>query len=227
MQKTIFVVGDSISLYYHKYLKHNLENLAVYYRKGNEEEIERALTPGVPLEELWKANGGTSTRVLEYLKEKTKNCLKNKKSTNPQKLDLILFNCGLHDIKTMGTSEKRQVNLSKYAHNLKKIVSLVKKLQKNGLNEKLFWINTTPVDNNRHNSVRNKNFRYNEDVLKYNKIAEDIMKKNNIQIIDLYTFTKNILEKDNDCFRDELHYNDNVSKQQADYITKQIKPYLK
>ena len=52
------------------------------------------------------------------------------------------------------------------------------------------------------------------------------MKKNNVQIIDLYSLTKDILEKNNDCFRDELHYADFVSEKQAHYITKQLLPYL-
>lgn len=37
--KTIFVIGDSISLYYHRYLKELLKDKAIYNRKGDEKEI--------------------------------------------------------------------------------------------------------------------------------------------------------------------------------------------
>lgn len=41
--KKVFVIGDSISLYYHKFLKEILKEEAIYARKGNEEDIKIAL----------------------------------------------------------------------------------------------------------------------------------------------------------------------------------------
>lgn len=221
--KSVFVVGDSISLFYHKYLKENLHGKAYYFRKGNEEEIAKALTIGTPTEQIWQANGGTSKRVLKYFKSELQRRIELKPHQNA---DIILFNCGLHDIRTMGKAKKHQVCPFMYAHNLRKIISLLKKFALAGFNERIIWINTTPIDDVRHNSVRKGNFRYNADVIKYNNIAKLIMQKNNIEIIDLYTFTKSIIENNDNAFRDEIHYSDNVSKQQADYITKCIKKYL-
>ena len=222
--KSVFIVGDSISLFYHKYLKENLKDVAIYSRKGRDEEITTALTPGESLENIWKANGGNSNLVLEYFKTLESRFNFGGKAN---KQDVILFNCGLHDIKTRGTKRANQVGALKYAHNLKRIIKEFEKLKKAGLAETLIWINTTPVVDSLHNAKRTYNFRYNADVIKYNCIAEKIMNKYGIPIIDLYTFTKDVLANRDNCFRDELHYSDKVSLIQADFIKDKLQPYLK
>ena len=60
----IFLIGDSISLYYHQYLKTLFDGIADYNRKGTEEEIKIALTdPNRP----FGANGGDSNQVKKYM----------------------------------------------------------------------------------------------------------------------------------------------------------------
>ena len=222
--KSVFIVGDSISLFYHKYLKENLKDVAIYSRKGSEEEIATALTPGESLENIWKANGGNSDLVLEYFKTLESRFNFGGKAN---KQDVILFNCGLHDIKTKGTSKALSVSPFMYAHNLRKIIAEFNRLKKHGLASQLVWISTTPVVDSLHNAKRTYNFRYNADVIKYNSIAEKIMNKHGIPIIDLYTFTKDVLDNNDNCFRDELNYSDKVSLLQANYIADKLQPYLK
>ncbi len=100
--KKIFVIGDSISLYYHPYLKELLKEEAIYYRKGDEKEIQVALhDPNNP----FGANGGDSKLIIEYLEQmKQKN----------QSYDLLLINCGLHDIRTDRESLKKQIDEKEY-----------------------------------------------------------------------------------------------------------------
>lgn len=42
------------------------------------------------------------------------------------------------------------------------------------------------------------------------------MKKNGIRIIDLYKFTYNL--KNDNMYRDHVHYKDEISKEQAEFI---------
>ena len=205
--KSIFLIGDSISLYYHKYLKEILNDEAYYSRKGNEDEIKSALnTPNNP----YGANGGDSELVVSYMENMVE---------NGKKYDLLLVNCGLHDIRIDRENLKRQISEEKYKQNLEKIVKLALKIT-----NKLIWINTTHVNNKIHNSREYGYLRFNEDVIKYNEIANEIMNKSNIEIIDLYKFTKSI--EGDDMYKDHVHFKDNISKKQAKYIYDNIKKYI-
>ena len=50
------------------------------------------------------------------------------------------------------------------------------------------------------------------------------MNKSNIEIIDLYKFTKSI--EGDDMYKDHVHFKDNISKKQAEYIYDNIKKYI-
>ena len=205
--KNMFLIGDSISLYYHKYLKEILNGKVYYFRKGNEDEIKSALnTPNNP----YGANGGDSELVVSYMENMVE---------NGKKYDLLLVNCGLHDIRIDRENLKRQISEEKYKQNLEKIVKLALKIT-----NKLIWINTTHVNNKIHNSREYGYLRFNEDVIKYNEIANEIMNKSNIEIIDLYKFTKSI--EGDDMYKDHVHFIDNISKKQAEYIYDNIKKYI-
>jgi acyl-CoA thioesterase-1 len=91
------------------------------------------------------------------------------------KWDVIHFNFGLHDLKIMETG-KHQVSIEDYEANLKKIVARLKETK-----AKLIWAATTPVAPGTSNPPRNV-----DDVVKYNAVAEKVMKEAGIQIDDLY-----------------------------------------
>ena len=205
--KTVFIIGDSISLHYHEYIKKLLENKAQYYRKGSTGEIQEALNdPNNP----FGANGGDSNLVLEYMQE-----LKSKN----KKFDLLLINCGLHDIRVDRRNNKIQLDENQYRENLNKIIEISK-----DLSNKLIWISTTPVNDEIHNSRNDGYLRYNKDVEKYNELAQNIMSANNIKIIDLYEFTKKLESKD--IYRDHAHYREDICKKQAQFIYDNIKELL-
>ncbi len=106
-----------------------------------------------------------------------------------KKWDVIHFNWGLHDLKYLGPKgatlqdpgkpeNHQQVPPDAYRDNL---VELVKQLKATGA--KLIWRNTTPVPEGARGRVVG-------DSVKYNKIAEEVMKDAGIEIHDLYSFAK-------------------------------------
>ena len=106
-----------------------------------------------------------------------------------KKWDVIHFNWGLHDLKYLGPDganlqdpgspeNHQQVPPDAYRDNL---TELVKQLKATGA--KLIWRNTTPVPEGARGRVVG-------DSVKYNKIAEEVMKDAGVEIHDLYSFAK-------------------------------------
>jgi len=202
--KKIFVIGDSISCHYGPFLK---EYLAEYYECLFKGELTEALKN---LDVPSGANGGDSKMVLEYLIDIL--------DRGKLKCDLILLNCGLHDIKLVEEENRYQISLEDYKNNLIKIIKLIKS---HGLDA--IWVRTTKVIDEIHNSPENKKLnkivRHSADVLKYNKAADSIMHENNIKSIDLYTFTEKF---GIEAYCDHVHFYDHIRKLQARFIAEYI-----
>lgn len=198
--KKIFVIGDSISCYYGKYLEPMLAECFEYDRKGgtNILEVPDDCTDGV--------NGGPSSMVLTYLKT-----VITQDWFCP---DLLLFNCGLHDIKKDAITGEHQINPDDYQANLKKICELI-------ISKPItpIWIRTTPVNRNTPPVPPDvKTVRDNADVVKYNTISDQVMEEYKIRKIDLYTFTENLPEPRYLNGTDNVHYNEETSALQAAFI---------
>lgn len=195
-KKTLHVVGDSISLHYGPYLEKYIENSLTYSRKegklGNLDFPEGA-------------NAGDSSMVLNYL---------NKCKLENLHWDILLINCGLHDIKIY--EELHQINISQYKYNLEQIFYLT-----NFLSNKTIWINTTQVIDNLHNSLKSEFKRFNKDVEKYNEVAKKIAISNHIPIIDLNGFCKSLGGQE--IYQDHVHFIHEIQKLQAAYIAGHIK----
>jgi len=192
----IYVIGDSISIQYGPHLKAYLEGLMAYSRKEGEDE---AL---LNLDDPQGANGGDSSMVLSFLKSTAQ--------SGGVDADLILLNCGLHDIKTDPNTGARQVAIADYRQNLEAIVSLVE-----DMGRRLVWIRTTPCDESVHNHRGMSFHRYSADCDAYNAAADQVMEQFHIATIDLYTFTRNLGE---DLYCDHVHFHDHVREKQAAYI---------
>lgn len=125
------------------------------------------------------------------------------------KWDVIHFNWGLHDLK-QDDKGKRQVPIADYE---KKLTTLVKRLKKTGAT--LIWANTTPVPEGKVRPTRDP-----ADVVKYNEVAEKIMKEHDVQVNDLYTFAlpklKSIQRPVN------VHFTPAGSKELAKEVSKRI-----
>ena len=107
------------------------------------------------------------------------------------KWDVIHFNHGLHDLKYIGDSGKnapvekgkQQIPIYQYEKNLDE---LARRLKKTGA--KLIFANTTPVPDG-------TGIRVKGDAKIYNVAAEKVMKKHDIPVNDLYSFSMARLEK--------------------------------
>lgn len=192
----IYVIGDSISMQYGPYLQEYLKGVMDYARKTAE---EAAL---LDLDKAQGANGGDSSMVLSYLEGKAR--------SGGIDADLLLVNCGLHDIKTDPVTGAKQVNLDQYKDNLRAIVETAASLR-----PKLIWIRTTPCDDAVHNQAARGIYRFSADVDAYNQAADRIMKEAGVPSIDLHTFTRNL---GTDLYCDHVHFREDVREKQAAFI---------
>ncbi len=192
----IYVLGDSISIHYGPYLRAYLRDFLEYSRKEGEEE---AL---LNLDHPQGANGGDSAMVLAFLQEKAK--------AGGIEADLLLVNCGLHDIKTEPETGARQVPIHRYAENLQAVVQTVAQMQ-----PEMIWIRTTPCDEEVHNRRKKSFFRFHADCIAYNRVADQIMLEAGVPVIDLYTFTLNLGP---DLYCDHVHFHEHIRQKQAAFI---------
>lgn len=192
----IYVVGDSISIQYGPYLQCFLQGIMGYSRKGAEEE---AL---LDLNNPQGANGGDSSMVLSFLMAKFR----------PGRIaaDLLLLNCGLHDIKTNPETGAKQIPIGQYKENLCAIVRIVGRI-----NLQLIWVRTTPCDERVHNRGRSNFHRFSSDCVAYNQAADGIMTDAGVPLLDLYTFTLNLGP---DIYCDHVHFHDHIREKQGAFI---------
>jgi lysophospholipase L1-like esterase len=190
----LFVIGDSISMQYGPHLEKLVADRYTYTRRTGQEPpfANGAVSP----------NGGDSSRVLEYLKAM---CAWD--GFQPQ---VLLLNCGLHDIKVTPETGVMQVSLEQYRDNLSQIIALLK-----GRPLKLVWVRTTPVDDERHNTHSKSFHRHQKNVLAYNAVADDLMRAAGARLLDLFSFSQALGPN---AFCDHVHYTDPVRAQQAAYI---------
>ncbi|MCQ4924028.1 SGNH/GDSL hydrolase family protein [Tissierella carlieri] len=194
-RQKIFVIGDSVSIHYGPYLREMIKDKFDYDRKKG---IGQALTD---LDKPIGGNAGDSRMVLEYLiEEYQKNA----------RYDILVINCGLHDIRVDRFSNKIQVDLEEYKLNLIKIIKISKMMA-----NKIIWIGLTPIIDEIHNLRKEGFLRYSKDVENYDNAAKQIMKEYNIPYIDIYNFTKNL---GTDIYLDHVHFKEEVKKLQAAFI---------
>ena len=197
--RSIFVIGDSISLHYGPYLEKNVEGKFLYDRKrgidGTLDDLNGPLG----------ANGGDSRHVLKYLREQ---------HARKVSYDILLLNCGLHDIKVNDEDGDNQVEADEYAGNLEEILRIAMEMA-----AMVVWIESTPVNDEIHNSISKSMKRYNADLKKYNAIARDIVSGHKLNVINLYDIT---LELGESAYIDHVHFNEDARKVQADFIYREI-----
>ena len=193
--KNLLALGDSISIQYEPYLKKAVEgHMDVLARDG-------ITTAQRDLDEAAGANMGDSKKLLEYIQ--------SWRTQTASQVDMLLFNCGLHDLRTDPLSHKKQVPLEQYRQNLIAIG--------NELNEyscTCVWITTTPIVDELHNHTGMAFHRYHADVVSYNEIATQVF-KGIVTMVDLYQFTK---PYGPDAFCDHAHFNEEIRALQGAFI---------
>lgn len=203
--KRVLVIGDGIAQGYCKYLENFLGGEYLVVTKQDQNQDGKSNNSE-------NSGFGDSRTLLEYFKDQ--------KLRDNLEYDIIIFNCGLHDIKYYWFDEKIQVEIGEYESNLRRICAVLKSCR-----AKIYFVNSTPVYDEIHNSTKNillnEDFvRRPNDIEKYNQIAEDVMYDNNIKIIDLYTLTKEFGYKG---LRDHIHYYPEFEEKQGKYISQIIK----
>jgi lysophospholipase L1-like esterase len=160
----------------------------------------RKTAPDGSTDDTGAANGGDSALVLMYLK-----------TLQPdRRFDVLLINCGLHDIKRDPVTNQPQIATDYYVANLREIVAIA-----NQLVGRMIWARTTPVIDERHNRLNTAFRRFEADVETYNTIADSIMREHHVDIIDLHTFTRNLGAE---VYVDHVHFTAKVRAQQAAFI---------
>ena len=124
--------------------------------------------------------------------------------------DLLLINCGLHDIRTDPETGKIQVSIDAYSENLHAIVDTVERMK-----PALVWIRTTPCDEVVHNNAGLNMHRFSADCDAYNRVADKIMKEANVPSLDLHSLTKNL---GSDLYCDHVHFHEHIREKQAAFI---------
>lgn len=201
----LFLVGDSISIYYTPFLQADTTKLVQFSRKTSP-------TPETIAQQLGDPNvqGGDSRMVLKYLKGRYED-----RAFNP---DVVVINCGLHDIKRIPATNAIAVDAPEYHDNLGAILSLV---QSRG--GQLVWVNTTPVNDARHNSLSKEFYRYNADVKRYNEIAATLFRQRHVPVINLYDFTAQLGENH---YIDHVHFDESTRMLQAAFIAGYLNSYF-
>ncbi|WP_291563529.1 MULTISPECIES: SGNH/GDSL hydrolase family protein [unclassified Clostridium] len=189
------MIGDSISIHYGPYLREMIKDKFSYDRKRG---VEHAL---VDLDKPVGANAGDSSMVLEYLQEER---------DLGRRYDTLAINCGMHDLRRDRESNRVQIEIDKYKSNLEEIVKISKEIS-----NEVIWISLTPIIDEIHNRRKAGVLRYSSEVEKYNEVSTLVMKEDNVKIIDLYNFTKNL---GGDIYCDHVHFKDEVRRLQGAFI---------
>jgi len=198
-KKTVFVLGDSISIHYGPFLKKMINCKYNYQQKGKNVDALRELDKPVG------ANAGDSNMCLEYLRNEYK------KDAN---YNILLMNCGLHDIRVDRITKKIQTEEWQYRENLNRISEIALKMS-----DRVIWITTTPVVDSIHNRRSGGFLRYSKDVIIYNSIAEKVMDDYQIPCIDMYSLTNSL---GNDIYCDHVHFKEEVRALQAAFISEYL-----
>lgn len=194
----LFVLGDSISLQYGTALEQAVQGLFAYSRKQGLAEAMANLD--IPA----GANGGDSNNCLAFLR--------TLHGHSDFRADVILLNCGLHDIKTNPGTGKKQVPADRYQQNLKDMINVVE-----DMGCRLVWVTTTPVDEATHNTEEMDFHRHNADVRERNAIAAAVMAEAGVPLLDLHRFSISLGEP-SDTLRDGRHFHEPICQQQGAYI---------
>lgn len=194
-QHRIFIVGDSISIQYGPYLKALLPPRFGYDRKGGDDALR-------DLDKAVGANGGDSSMVLAYLR--------SLESAGGLRADVLLLNCGLHDIKTDPVSGAKQIPIAAYEANLREVVVVGRRLCRT-----VVWMRTTPCDEAVHNNKQSTFHRYAADCLAYNAVADRVMAEAGVVSIDLHGFT---IRLDGKLYCDHVHFLPEIRQAQAAYL---------
>lgn len=174
----VFVVGDSISMHYGDSLEEELRRGGFSYaRKGSislpPEIADEAAALTLP--DAHHANGGDSRLVADYLELLAEH--------DVVRSQVLAFNAGLHDVRrARGDDSECRRSEAEYRDNLERCVRAARRLARWPV-----WITTTPVVDSQHAAFGSAlDFsRRDADRRRYRAIADEVMRRFGVTIIDL------------------------------------------
>lgn len=203
--KRVFLLADSISIAYGPYLREALAGNALLERKGGVDEALRHILDDDDY------NGGDSANCRSYVESRFY-------SDFPY--DLLLFNCGLHDIRCHSRDGAWQVGLTEYEQNLDAICRHMMQFS-----AKLLFVTTTPVDEVLHNHRgAGSSLRFENDVVRCNGVARAVAERFGVTVADLHTFTETL--GGSERYADHVHFVPAVCRAQACFLADQIRLIL-
>ena len=197
----VFAIGDSISLDYDRSLARNLAPRFAYDRKRDD-----GTGTSIDLDDPKGANGGDSRMVLDYLRRR--------RERNPIAADILVLNCGLHDLRTDPVTGEKRVPLPDYAANLRAILD-----EAAAMGLAVAWVRITPVNEAMHNTRCTKFHRFTVDVDAYNRAADEVMRAAGVPLIDLHAFTLPLMPA---ALTDHVHFNESTREQQGAFIASSV-----
>jgi polygalacturonase/lysophospholipase L1-like esterase len=200
-RQRIFVLGDSISMQYGPPLERLLAPRFDYDRKRND-----GADGNTNLDDPTGANGGDSRMVLAYLRLR--------RERNPIHADILLLNCGLHDLRTDPVTKQKRVPLAEYAANLRAILA-----EAAAMHLRVVWVRITPVIDAMHNARCQKFHRFATDVDTYNRVADEIMNAAGAPLLDLHAFSLPFLP---DGLIDHVHFDERTRERQAVFLAAKL-----
>ncbi len=193
----VFVLGDSISMQYGPALERLLAPRFDYDRKRDD-----GAGTSANLDDPDGANGGDSSMVLAYLR--------TRRARQPIPADILLLNCGLHDIRTDPVTRAKRTSREEYAANLRLILA-----EAAAMGLRVVWVRTTPVVDALHNTRCGKFHRFAADVAAYNEVADGIMRAAGVPELDLHAFTLPLLPG---ALVDHAHFDEPTREKQAAFL---------
>ena len=136
--------------------------------------------------------------------------------------DLVFFNMGLHGWQPGRIPEGEFIPLTH---------ELVASIRNNAPGAKLFWLNTTPIteqdtrpqDEREQEKTHALNAELNPTIIEHNRLAAEVMKKENIPVINFYNL---LLPRLNTAHGDMFHWREPASKILAQEIVRIINTTL-
>ena len=159
-QPTVLILGDSISVGYTPYVERALCGRFAVVRRGERTKEDTGPT--------WHDSNQFLSKLEIWLE-------------NHPAVDVIHFNCGLHDLMRDRETGEAVVPPAAYGENLSQ---MVERLQ--ATDAGLIWATTTPVIDERHQARVAGYDRRERDVLAYNRESVAIMGEAGIEVNDLH-----------------------------------------
>jgi hypothetical protein len=198
----VFVLGASQTIQFGPYLEKEFAGRFRYDRKRDSEGKRAEDNLDIPQ----GASGGDSSMVLAWLRER--------RLHDPIDADILLLQCGLHDIKTDPVTGRKQVPIDQFENNLREAL---KEAALMGL--KVAWLRMTPVVDEIHNARCKSFHRYAADVAAYNAAADQVMSEAGAAIIDMNPLCESLIPG---ALIDHIHYDPPARQAQARFIAAEL-----